>query len=68
MSEPKFGDMIRGNFASETNPIRDGIYVRTINRTGRVNNGKHYQLTDGKGKFWEFEAEHTTILKGDGNE
>lgn len=60
--EPKFGDMVRGVFASESNPIRDGMYVETIRRTGRMNPGKFYRLTDGKGKFWEFPAQHTIPL------
>ena len=62
MMEPKFGDWIRGNFASERNPIRDGMYVRTVRRTGKFNPGKFYELTDGKGKFWQFQAEETTRL------
>jgi len=59
MKEPKFGDWIRGIYASKENPIRDGMYVETKRRTGRSNPGKFYRLTDGKGKFWEFEAKHT---------
>ena len=56
---PKFGDKIRGIHASERNPIRDGFYVETIHRKGRMNPGKWYGLTDGKGRFWEFEADAT---------
>lgn len=59
---PKFGDWIRGNFASERNPIRDGMYVETIRNTGRLNHGTFYRLTDGRGKFWMFEAKNTTRL------
>lgn len=62
LPEPKFGDWIRGNFASEENPQRDGMYVRTIRRTGFTNPGKWYELTDGKGKFWQYLASETTRL------
>lgn len=40
----KFGDIIVNHHAGENNPHRTGIFVR--------NNGKHIQLTDGKGDFW----------------
>lgn len=55
MSEPKFGEWLRGIHASESNPQRDGMYVRTIHTPrGRVNAGKSYELTDGKGSFWRY--------------
>ena len=62
LPEPKFGDWLRGIYASECNPTRDGMYVRTIHRTGRVNAGKFYELTDGKGKFWQYLAKSTERL------
>lgn len=55
--EPKFGDWIRGIYASESNPRRDGMYVRTIHRKGRMNPGKFYELTDGNGAFWMYPAQ-----------
>jgi len=60
--QPKLGEWLRGIYASESNPIRDGMYVETIRRTGRLNPGVWYRLTDGKGKFWEFEAKNTVFL------
>jgi hypothetical protein len=60
--KPKFGEKIRGIWAGDDNPIRDGMYVETIRRTGRVNRGIWYRLTNGKGKFWEFEAKDTVFL------
>ena len=60
--KPKFGEWIRGIWASEDNPIRDGMYVETMRRRGRMNPGTFYRLTDGKGKFWEFEASDTLYL------
>ena len=56
--EPKFGDWIRGIYASERNPIRDGIYVRTTRR----NHETLYELTDGKGKFWMYPKQSTERL------
>lgn len=56
--EPKFGDWLRGVYASERNPIRDGIYVRTC----RVNHETCYELTDGKGKFWMYPKRSTERL------
>jgi hypothetical protein len=58
VEQPKFGDWMRNTHASADNPIRDGHYVRTITRTGRVMNpGTCYELTDGKGKFWQTSPE-----------
>lgn len=54
---PKFGDKVRGVYASETNPIRDGMFVELIIRRGILNNGRWYRLTDGNGRFWEFREE-----------
>lgn len=60
---PKFGEWLRGIWASERNPIRDGMYVKTTRRTGRLNPGTWYQLTNGKGKFWDFEANQTVFIE-----
>ena len=60
--EPKFGDWLRGIYASERNPTRDGMYVRTIRRTGKLNPGKFYELTDGNGLFWQYPAQSVERL------
>lgn len=60
--EPLFGELVRGVYASENNPQRDGMYVETIVRKGRMNPGKFYRLTDGRGKFWMYWAEDTVLL------
>ena len=62
LPEPKFGDWLRGIHASETNPHRDGMYVRTIRRTGKLNPGVHYEVTDGNGKFWQYPAQSVERL------
>jgi len=38
------------------------MYVKTIRRTGRMNPGTYYQLTNGMGEFWEFTASDTLYL------
>lgn len=55
--EPKFGEWLRGIYASESNPRRDGMYVRTIISRGRMNPGKFYEVTDGNGNFWVYPAQ-----------
>ena len=62
LPEPKFGEWLRGIHASETNPHRDGMYVRTIRRTGKLNPGVHYEVTDGNGKFWQYPAQSVERL------
>lgn len=55
MGEPNFGKWMRGIHASPDNPHRDGMFVETIRRrSGRMNSGVYYRLTDGKGRFWEY--------------
>lgn len=50
---PVFGKSRYFNrWASVNNPQRVGTYVRTVRRTGRLNPGTFYELTDGKGEFW----------------
>jgi hypothetical protein len=60
--EPVFGEWLRGIYASERNPHRDGMYVETIRRTGRMNPGKAYRCTDGKGDFWEYPHDSVIFL------
>jgi hypothetical protein len=62
---PKFGDRMRGIYASEGNPIRDGIFVETVRRTGRMNAGTFYRLTDGRGRFWEYPSDSVVPLDMD---
>jgi hypothetical protein len=61
--QPQFGDWLRGIWASQNNPIRDGRYVKTVRRTGRLNHGTFYELTDGHGKFWRFTASETVFIE-----
>lgn len=59
---PRFGERLRGIHASSENPQRDGYYVETIRRTGRLNPGKWYRITDGKGRFWEYPHDGVEFL------
>ena len=67
LRKPRFGERIRGIYASESNPQRDGMYVRTIRRTGRMNPGTWYELTDGKGNFWQYESKSAVFLDAEGD-
>lgn len=49
---PKFGDLIENGYASEDNPTRRGYFVRAFRRTGKLNAGLTWEVTDRKGKFW----------------
>jgi len=66
MREPVFGDLMRGVHASADNPQRDGYYVRTICRTGRLNPGKFYELTDKRGRFWRYPSKGVVFVDGSG--
>ena len=50
---PAFGQELINPHASDNNPRKVGYFVKVVHRRkGIVNPGKHYQLTDMKGKFW----------------
>lgn len=51
--KPEFGDLMMNPWASDGNPHRDGFFVRVTSKTGRVNPGIWYEMTDRKGSFWE---------------
>jgi hypothetical protein len=51
--KPRFGDTIENGWASTDNPTRVGIFVREGYRTGRMNRGRYFEVTNGEGKFWE---------------
>lgn len=59
---PKFGDWMRGIHAAESNPHRDGMFVEVIKRTGMVNRGTFYRLTDGRGSFWLYPRDSVVFL------
>lgn len=54
MSEFRFGDPFTNPWASDDNPKKHGFYVRTgYRQRGSINNGKYYEFTDKKGRFWQ---------------
>lgn len=56
MSKKIFGKSLFYNiWVADDNPYQIGIFVRSFTRKGRCNSGKHYELTDGKGHFWEIQ-------------
>lgn len=50
---PRFGDIIENGWASEDSPIRVGFFVREGRRTGRMNPGRYFEVTNGNGRLWE---------------
>lgn len=50
---PKFGATVTNRLAGDTNPRRVGIFVRAGRNTGRMNHGVWWELTDGRGDFWQ---------------
>lgn len=50
---PMFGATVTNHYASEINPHRVGYFVRATRVTGRLNPGVWWQITDGRGDFWE---------------
>lgn len=57
----KFGDLVENGWASADNPTRVGYFVREFRRTGRLNPGLTWELTDGKGAFWEVKPVATSL-------
>lgn len=49
---PTFGEAVRNTCAAQSNPRRDGYFVRKVVRTGVLNRGSFYEVTDGAGHFW----------------
>lgn len=52
--KPKFGDLMRNPWASDTNPHRDAYFVRK--------DGRYYEFTDKKGEFWKTSAKYAIFI------
>lgn len=62
-STPRYGDLLRGLYASESNPHRDGIFVRVKwIRTGKFSRSRCFEVTDGNGDFWLMTPSSTVSL------
>ncbi|MFP5513276.1 MAG: hypothetical protein ACLGJC_09370, partial [Alphaproteobacteria bacterium] len=48
----KFGDRIEMIAASHDNPHKFGFFIRRIHRSGRMNPGAFFEVTDGNGEVW----------------
>lgn len=61
--KPKFGDRVRGIYASESNPQRDGYFVEELrHKVGPYSYENTYRITDGNGNFWEYPPESTILI------
>lgn len=49
---PYFGESLVNQSASTNNPRRVAFYVRTVCRSGRLNPGTFYEMTNKEGEFW----------------
>ena len=62
LEQCRFGvTIIENAYASDDNPHKRGIYVRTIRRRGKLNPGIHLELTDGNGEFWNIPIEAVKV-------
>jgi hypothetical protein len=51
--ELKFLDIVDNGYASDDNPQKIGIYLKTTYTHSHFNRGYNYHLTNGKGDFWQ---------------
>jgi len=65
--KPKFGDLIENGWASDNNPQKISVYIKTNYHKGRINHGKYFNLTDMKGDFWELPNDKESRSKIVGN-
>lgn len=60
---PRFGAVVRAEYASEGNPQRDGMFVRVVRiPRGRMNAGVWWEITDGNGAFWRQRPANVSVL------
>jgi len=58
---PKFLDIIENGWASEDNPHRVSYFLYRGYRSGRMNPGAYFVMTDGKGDFYELPADNEKL-------
>ena len=61
---PRFGDRFVNTVASLDNPRRTATFVRIVRRTGRLNRGTWWEMTDGQGDFWLSNPVHMVVARG----
>jgi hypothetical protein len=60
---PTFGTRVLNTVASESNPHRTGLFVEVVTiPRGRMNAGRWWRLTDGRGKFWKVRPEFLELI------
>jgi hypothetical protein len=59
----KPGDILDNGYATGGNPTRTGIVVSIGHRTGRINPGGYYRMTDLAGSTWEISFSHDRLTK-----
>jgi hypothetical protein len=64
MNSPRFGDRVVNTAASDRNPTKQGVFVRRVVKSGTVNPGAWWELTDGQGHFWRVSPESCEIEPG----
>jgi hypothetical protein len=62
MRTPHFGDQVVNNSASECNPTKHGLFVRRVTRSGVMNPGEWWELTNGEGSFWRTQADAYEVV------
>lgn len=58
----QFGQMVVNTMASMSNPQRAGRFVKVVRRRhGLMNSGTWWELTDGRGHFWQVRPENCEV-------
>jgi hypothetical protein len=60
---PKFGATVTNHYASPENPHRTGYFVRAGRNTGRMNSGPWWEITDGRGGFWQLGPDDRRLMQ-----
>lgn len=62
--KPQFGDWLENVMAGDGNPHKRGRFVRVVRvPRGRINAGLWWEITDGRGDFWQSNPEHCTAVR-----
>jgi hypothetical protein len=60
--KPRFGDKVRNPWTEPDNPLHLSTFVRVVHRNGHMNPGTWWEVTDGKGRFWQLKAEDSELI------
>ena len=59
---PTFGQWVEDRLASKSNPTHHGMFVRAGRTPHGGMNGRWWELTDGRGKFWQTIPDNCDVL------